>query len=110
MVYMDVLVKDVVIDEDAFNAAVQEFSSLSNRLSELRRAIDSTLDGLTKGFDTPAGRKLVAAYKDTLVAPLDDQRLVIDHVSENLKYAKQAYSSVFDEYNRLNSTINSVRY
>jgi hypothetical protein len=107
---MDVLVSDVIIDEEAFNIAVREFSALSTRLERLRKSVDSTLDSLQEGFNTPAGRRLISAYKDILIAPLTDQRLVIDHVSENLRYAKQSYSSVFQEYAKLNNTINSVKY
>lgn len=103
-------VNDVIIDEDAFNSAVREFSNLSFKLHTLRIAIENMLDDLKDGFDTPAGKKFISAYKDILIAPLEDQKRVIEHVSENLKYAKESYSSIFEEYSKLNDTIKNVTY
>lgn len=100
--------RDVIIDDDAFKNAVNEFSQLSGKLENLTNLINNILDELEDGFNTPAGRKFISKYKEVLLKPLKDQRLIIDHVSDNLKSAEQSYSSVFEEYKKLNQTIESV--
>ena len=100
---------DIVLDEAAFNKAISEFASLANELQALRRDIENMLATLKTGFDTPAGRKFVKSCESNLLEPLDRQKLVLDHISETLKEAKGEYSSVFTEYETLNSTIKSYQ-
>lgn len=98
---------DIVLDQEAFNKAISDFSALSTRLENLRADVEDILETLETGFDTPAGRKFIKSCKSNLVNPLNDQKLVIDHIYESLTESQKAYESVFSEYQDLNSTITS---
>ena len=100
---------DILLDESAFQTAISEFSALSTRLQNLKTSIESMLSTLKEGFNTPAGTKFINSCKNNLIKPLDDQKLVIAHISENLTAAKQAYASVFTEYQQVNTSINASR-
>ena len=100
---------DIVLDEEAFTKAVTDFSALSKQLQNLRNDIEEMLNILKAGFDTPAGRKFLNACEVNLFAPLDAQKLVLDHISSTLQESKQAYESVFREYEALQAAINQVK-
>ena len=96
---------DILIDEDAFIKASKDLAALSGRIDTLRNEIAAMLDTLKKGFDTPAGRKFYNSCNAVLLKPLDDQKLVLDHISQVLLTSKTQYQSVFDAYNDLNNSI-----
>lgn len=100
--------KDIVLDEAAFQTAISEFAGLSDQLQQLRNDVEDMLNSLKAGFDTPAGRKFISSCEQHLYKPLDDQKLVLDHISETLLESKQAYDSVFREFEELQSVINQV--
>ena len=100
---------DVVLDDAAFEKAIADFSDLAVQLQSLRDDIVDLLDVLKKGFDTPAGRKIIRSCEDNLLQPLDKQKLVIDHISTTLNDVKTAYATVFTEYGTLNTTIQSYQ-
>ncbi len=100
---------DIVLDEEAFNTAISEFSDLSAKLQRLREEIEDMLNTLKSGFDTPAGAKFINACESNLFKPLDAQKLVIEHISSTLAESKQAYESVFREYEALQAAINNVK-
>lgn len=104
----NVFSSDIVLDEDAFNTAISEFAQLSNKLQNLRQDIEDMLNILKIGFNTPAGAKFLNACEVNLFGPLDAQKLVLDHISSTLKDSKQAYESVFREYEELQAAINQV--
>lgn len=99
--------QDIVLDESAFNKASSDFDTLGSDLKKLRDEIEDMLEELKEGFDTPAGRKFINSCKKNLIEPLDQQKLVIEHVSQNIRTAKDKYSSVFEDYRSLNSLIKS---
>ncbi len=98
--------KDLLLDEEAFDKAVQQFADLGSRLQQLRTDIEEMLMHLKVGFDTPAGRKFLSSCEKNLLTPLDDQKLVLDHISTTLLESKQAYTAVFQEYENLQAAIN----
>lgn len=98
--------KDIILDEEAFNTAVREFSELSAQLRQLRNEIEETIEGLKKGFNTPAGAKFISSCEKNLFTPLDKQKAVIDHISGTLTECREQYRSVFREYDELVSLIN----
>ena len=100
--------EDIVLDEEAFNTAISEFAELSNKLQKLRSEIEDMLNALKAGFDTPAGVKFLRSCEANLFNPLDAQKLVLDHISKSLAESKQAYQSVFSEYESLQTAINQV--
>jgi len=100
---------DILLDESAFQTAASDFSALSTRLQNLRATIENMLNTLEEGFDTPAGTKFINSCKNNLLAPLNDQKLVITHISENLAIARQSYASVFSEYQQVTTSINASR-
>lgn len=97
--------EDIVLDEAAFDKAIEEFAVLGVKLQTLRTEITTMLDILKAGFDTPAGRKFLASCEENLYQPLDAQKIVLDHISRTLRDAKTAYSSVFQEYEALQTAI-----
>lgn len=100
--------EDIVLDEEAFNTAIAEFAELSKKLQRLRSDIEDMLNTLKAGFDTPAGVKFLNSCEANLFRPLDAQKLVLDHISTTLAESKQAYESVFSEYEALQTAINQV--
>lgn len=105
----EILGLEVLLDEDAFTEAARKMASLADRMDGLRNRINDLLGELHKGFQTPAGEKFFQACGSALLQPLDDQKRVINHVSENLRSAQQSYQSVFQEFRALNDQIESMR-
>lgn len=102
------LVKDMYLDETAFQTAADDYAQLIEDMQNLRQKISGLLDGLREGFDTPAGRAFFESCGSNLLQPLDDQLRVLQHVSDNLRNAKQKYKSVFDEYKSLKNAFDKV--
>ncbi len=88
----------MVIDEEAFSKASEEFKELADKINSLSKDINDMLTDIKNGFDTPAGKKFIKACESTLLEPLEQQRIVVTHIAENLEYAKSTYQSVFDNY------------
>lgn len=101
--------KDIVLDESAFDKAINDFADLAVQLQGLRTDIEELLGVLKGGFDTPAGRKFINSCESNLLEPLDRQKLVIEHISSTLTEVKGSYSTVFTEYGNLNATIQSYQ-
>ena len=101
--------EDIILDEEAFDQAIKDFAELGEQLQQLRVDIESMLATLKAGFETPAGRKFISSCEKNLFEPLDAQKLVLDHISETLSESRQAYESVFREYESLQAEINKVR-
>lgn len=100
--------EDIVLDEEAFQRASDDFLALGTQLQELRGKIEEMLETLKSGFNTPAGVKFINSCEANLFAPLDAQKLVIEHISQTLLLSKQSYESVFREYEALQSVIKQV--
>lgn len=105
---MNVFGEDIVLDEAAFEQAITDFNTLADQLQQLRTDIEEMLNVLKAGFNTPAGVKLINSCENNLFKPLDDQKLVISHISTTLAESKQAYESVFREYEALQNAINQI--
>lgn len=97
---------EIHVDEDAFDKAIEDFYGLAEKLAKLKSQIEDLLSGLKTGFDTPAGRQLLATIDDNLYVPLEAQKLVIEHITETLRQAKEDYEPLFAEYENLQNTIN----
>ena len=100
--------EDIVLDEEAFDTAIADFSTLSGKLQNLRTEIEEMISTLRVGFDTPAGAKFINSCEKNLFQPLDAQKVVLEHISSTLRESKQAYESVFREYEELQATINKA--
>ena len=100
--------QDIVLDEAAFDTAISDFEALGRKLETLRADLDEMMTILKAGFDTPAGVKFINSCEEHLYRPLDDQKLVLNHISQTLRESKQAYESVFREYEALQATIKQV--
>lgn len=98
--------KDIVLDEEAFQTAGNEFKTLSADMESLKVEVDEMLQLIKIGFDTPAGAKFIQSCQTALIKPLEDQMLVITYISDTLTDAKKQYASVFQEYEQLNQSIN----
>lgn len=97
--------KNILLDSDKFKSAADQLAALSDEMSKLRQSISLLVDELEKGFSTPAGRKFIKSCRDGLLQPMDDQAVVIKHVSDNLNMARSKYESVFTEFQTLNNMI-----
>ena len=100
---------DIILDDAAFDKAIADFANLAVQLQSLRDDVESLLGELKIGFDTPAGRKFIKSCENNLLLPLDRQKLVIDHISSTLSEVKGSYSTVFTEYENLNTAIQSYQ-
>jgi len=100
------LIHNILIDQDKFASASADLVQLANDLTALQSKIDGMLDTLMRGFDTPAGKQFHALCQNGLIEPMGKQRLVLEHVSENLATSKNEYQSVFNAYQELNNSIN----
>lgn len=106
---MGIFDDDIVLDEEAFDKAISDFSLLGDKLKKLRHDIEDMVNTLKYGFDTPAGVKFMNSCENNLFKPLDDQQLVLEHISDTLQQSKQSYSTVFKEYEDLQNTINNSK-
>ncbi len=100
--------QDIVLDEAAFDTAIADFEALGQKLETLRLDLEEMMTILKAGFDTPAGVKFINSCEEHLYRPLDDQKLVLQHISATLRESKLAYESVFREYEALQATINQA--
>ena len=100
--------KTIVLDQGKFQKASSDFAELSRQMEQLQQDISSLLSELSRGFDTPAGRRFMDSCQKNLLDQLKDQADVIQHVSDNLKTARSEYESVFTEFGALNRMIDSI--
>lgn len=106
---MGVFSEDIVLDEAAFDAASADFAALNVRLQNLRTELEEMLNTLKTGFDTPAGAQFLSSCAAHLFEPLDAQSIVLEHISTTLAQCREAYQSVFQEYETLQSAIKQVK-
>lgn len=106
----DILKEDIVLDEEAFNRAAADLTALSRRLQNLDAEIEDMLQTLQKGFDTPAGRKFVEACRNNLRQPMNDQKVVLEHISQTLSEVSTMYAKVFNEYESLNAALKAYNH
>lgn len=106
---MSLLSGDIILDQEAFDAASKDFMALEQKIKNLRQEIESAVEELEKGFNTPAGRKFIKSCKKNLFKPLNEQADTIKMMSNTLEEAKREYSVVFEEYEGLLKTINNVQ-
>ncbi|MEE0954237.1 MAG: WXG100 family type VII secretion target [Eubacterium sp.] len=106
---MSIFSKDIVLDEGAFDTAVSDFEALGAQIQQLRNDVDGMMNDLRAGWKTPAGQKFISSCEYNLYRPLDDQKLVIDHIAKSLKESRQAYESVFSKYDELQKTISKAK-
>jgi len=92
------LKKSIVIDEEALNKAGQDFLELCGKIDALLMDVTNMLEALKSGFDTPAGRTFMKSCENCLLEPIQQQKIVVTHIAENLLMAKNMYQSVFTDY------------
>ena len=100
---------DIVLNDNAFEKAVNDFDELKNRMERLIKSMDTMLEDLSAGFKSTAGDKFISSCRNNLYKPLKDQKAIIEHILQTLRDVKKEYSSVFAEYNELKSLMNSVK-
>ena len=106
---MSTLKKDIVLDQEAFDAAIRDFSELSTKLDSLNNDVEQMLGTVKKGFDTPSGRQLVNLCETRLRQPLDAQKTVLQVISQTLASAKTSYQTAFNEYEELQQLIKNIK-
>ncbi|MCR5121424.1 MAG: DUF2974 domain-containing protein [Ruminococcus sp.] len=103
----DLLGYDIILDEEAFAKAASDFEDLADQIKQLRKDIEEQLEMLQHGFDTPAGHKFIDSCRNNLLRPLEEQQIVVEHISETLHKCINEYQSVFNEYSELTALIAS---
>lgn len=91
----------IMIDDEAFERASKDLQELCDYIATLRKDILEMLEDIRKGLDTPAGRKFYQSCYSGLITPLYQQMVVIQHISDNMKMARNMYQPLFDEYNEI---------
>ncbi|MDD6824800.1 MAG: hypothetical protein PUE12_01560 [Oscillospiraceae bacterium] len=104
---MFALQQEIYLDDSALQTASEEMNELSQRTANLKTAIEELYEDLTTALQTPCGEAFKTISKDVLVKPIDDLKLIVDHISQTLETIKGQgyYKDVFDEYENLNNSI-----
>lgn len=97
--------KTIVLDSDAFSVAAADYKVLSEEMTQLCKDIETALNKLEAGFDTPAGRLFIHSYTQGLESELKKQRDVLELVSNVLSTSKEKYQTIFDAHNTLKTEI-----
>lgn len=97
--------KDIVLDQEAFAAAISSFNALTQDLESLRADINAQLEILAVGYNTTAGRKFIETCRGTILRILKEQYDIVEHVSANLQSANNEYEQVFTAYNAMNNKL-----
>ena len=98
--------QDIILDEQAFTDARKQFEELGDELKDLRSEIETLLETLRQGYNTTAGRKFVKSCEKKLTDPLNDQAIVLQHISETLAQVQATYDPVFTAYTQMNDSLN----
>ncbi|SDA23144.1 hypothetical protein SAMN02910447_02291 [Ruminococcus sp. YE71] len=93
-----ILGKNIVLDEEEFTKASEDFKELAGKIDSLYKDITDMLTDIKTGFDSPAGKKFVNSCENALLEPLERQKTVVTHIADNLTSARNSYRSVFEEY------------
>jgi len=99
---------DIVIDENAFNTAADDFEKLLQNIDELKNKIADMLATLEKGIDTPAGRKFIRSCDSCLLTPIEQQKTAISHIAEDLRMSINRYRRVFESYQTLQAALKEI--
>jgi len=101
------LSQDILLDDTALSNASTEMKALAERTQLLKDTLSQLYDDLESALQTPAGEALELTAKDVLIKPIDDLKLIIDHISETLETIKGGgyYKDVFDKFTELNQNI-----
>lgn len=104
---MATLQQDILLDSTALATAVTSMSELSGKVQQLKEDLETLYDGLASALQTPAGEAMDLKAKDILVKPIDDLKLIVDHISDTLNdiTGTDYYQNVFDKYSELNQNI-----
>lgn len=101
------LSQDIILDDNAFINASSDMEELKNRTEALKTKLEQMYDDLSTALDTPAGKAVELKAKDVLIEPIENLRLVIDHISSTLTeiIGTNYYKGVFVKFEELNNSI-----
>ena len=101
------LKKNVKIDDQAFETAVKDLSTLYDDVENLKTEFNKLFKDLSDALQCEAGDELKKAGNDVVIKPLDNFKLVINQVKETLDLVKGTgyYKSIFNEFNALKDDI-----
>ncbi len=101
------MIRDIVLDEDAFKTASADMKALEKRTEELKDKLHQMYHDLTTALNTPAGEQLEFTSEKVIVKPIENLLLVIKHISETLDeiIGTGYYKDVFIKYEQLNQNI-----
>lgn len=104
---MTSLQQDILLDDTAFASASADMKDLAARTEQLKEKMEKMYDDLSSALQTPAGEALELTAKNILIQPIDNLKLVVDHISATLEEIKGSgyYKDVFIKYEDLNKNI-----
>lgn len=101
--------QDIIIDQEKFNTAIEDYAALSVRLQKLTTTVNNMLSELESGFNTPAGATFLNACSAHLLTPLEQQQEILKHISDTLMEVRTVYQPVFTKYQELTDAINRMK-
>lgn len=98
---------DILLEEEAFNTASSDMSSLKTRTEILKENLNEMYEALASALDTPAGKQVELTAGKVLIKPIDDLLLVIQHISATLTeiIGTDHYKGVFIKFEELNQSV-----
>lgn len=101
------LLRDIILDSEAFDTASADMKALQTRTENLRNKLQSMYQELATALDTPAGKQLELTAEKVLLQPIDNLQLVLNHVSSTLTeiIGTGHYRDVFIEFEEFNESI-----
>jgi len=101
------LSQDILLDDNALADASAAMNALATRTQNLKDTLSQLYDDMESALQTPAGEALDLTAKDVIIKPIDDLKLIIDHISSTLDTIKGGgyYKDVFDKFSELNQNI-----
>ncbi len=101
------LEQDIFLDDTALTTAFDSMKDLSVRTQALKEKMEQMYEDLVTALQTPCGEAFKTTAKEVLIKPIDDLKLIVDHISETLELIKGVgyYRDVFDKYEELNQNI-----
>lgn len=94
----------LIISEEAMQIAKTGYDDCAERMKTLRNTLKNAVDEIRSGWDSEAGKAFFEKFDDEWLKNFDDYIAVIKHMSDNMTKAKNKYSPLFEEADKINLT------
>jgi len=86
---------DIILNQEALNAASLQLEQSHSAMNDLRQAIIASFAQLRIDWNSDAGRVFYENFERELLNNLRDHAIVLQHMSRNLTLATRRYQEVF---------------